>query len=550
MAITATEKPNEQKAVEMGRTISCNEGQWLASTNTGTKRGIKSRHVQMMAIGGAIGTSLFVGAGQALAIAGPATLLLAYITICVLVYGILTATCEMNTYIPVSGCSMAYYANRFVSPSLGCAMGWLYWYSFGIIVAYEITASAWVISYWPNNIPVGALITIMLVVVVALNFFPVKVYGESEFWFASLKVFMIIGLLILSFILFWGGGPNHQRLGFHYWKNPGAMNTYLVGGNTGRFCGYIYVVCYSVFSFNFTPELLVVSSSEMESPRKNLPRAAKMCFFRMLVFYIGAILAMGVICPSDASGLTNNSGVAASPFVIAIKEAGIHGLDSVINAVIITSAWSSGNSYLYMSSRSLYSLAVAGRAPSIFKRCNRWGVPYYAVLSSSLFAFLAYMNCNVNASIVFNWFVNLTNTAGFISWICCCIVFHRFRKAREVQSIPTSSLPYHSSLQPYLGWIATFAFPVLLLCNGFSVFFPGQWSVSSFLTAYVGAFGFLVIYLVHRVLNWKDPWIYKPEDVDLISGMDEVEALEVIAEVQETGVKHSKVVSMLTYLWE
>lgn len=202
MDVTRHEKPDGHKAVEMGRTISCNEGQLLASTNLGTKRGIKSRHVQMMAIGGAIGTSLFVGAGQALSLAGPATLLLAYITICVLVYGILTATCEMNTYLPVSGCSMAHYANRFVSPSLGCAMGWLYWYSFGIIVAYEITASALVISYWPNNIPVGALITIMQVVVVALNSFPVKVYGESEFWFASLKVFMIIGLLIL----FWGGG--------------------------------------------------------------------------------------------------------------------------------------------------------------------------------------------------------------------------------------------------------------------------------------------------------------------------------------------------------
>lgn len=361
------------------------EGQIIDKSTGNTHRGIKSRHAQMMAIGGAIGTSLFVGSGAALAVSGPALLLIAYIVLCFLVYGVLTATCEMNTYLPVPGASPALYANRFVSPSLGFALGWLYWYSFGIIVAYEITAAALVINYWPNNIPIGALVTIMLVVVVGFNLAPVRVYAETEFWFASLKVLLIFGLLILSFILFWGGGPSHQQLGFHYWKDPGAMNEYLVTGDSGRVCSFIYVLCYSVFSFNFTPELIVIASGEMQKPRQNLPRAAKMCFYRLLFFYIGSILAIGIICPSDASELSSGSGIEASPFVIAIRNAGIKGLDSVINAVIITSALSSGNSYLFMSSRSLYSLAVEGRAPKIFTRCNRYGLPYYAVCASSLF---------------------------------------------------------------------------------------------------------------------------------------------------------------------
>ncbi|PYH94382.1 hypothetical protein BO71DRAFT_379761 [Aspergillus ellipticus CBS 707.79] len=510
----------------LGRTPSYAEGQILPSGAIHTQRGIKSRHAQMMAIGGTIGTGLFVGVGEVLALAGPANILLAYIAICIVVYAIITATNEMNTYLPTSGCSMASYATRFVSPSLGFALGLLYWYSFGIIVAYEVTAAAVVISYWPNPVPLAAWITIMLIIVIALNFFPVRYYGESEFWFASLKVFLIIGLLILSFILFWGGGPaSHARLGFHYWRDPGAMNTYLVSGPTGRFCAFLHTLCYSVFSFNFAPELLVLAAGEMQNPRKNLPRAAKQYFYRLLIFYILGVLAIGVICPSTASGLATGTGVAASPWVIAIKRAGIHGLDSVVNAVIITSAWSSANSYLYMSSRTLYSLAKTGSAPALFARCNRHGVPHDAVLVSSLFSLLAYMDCGAGASTAFNWFVNITTTAGFTSWTCCGIIFLRFRKACTVQGLSGKDMPYRSMWQPYGAVLATLLCPILLLCNGFGVFFRGEWSVSGFWTSYVGLFVFLAIYATHRVVRWGDGWARGPEEVDLVSGLEEVLAL-------------------------
>ncbi|GLA99187.1 hypothetical protein AtubIFM61612_010718 [Aspergillus tubingensis] len=521
-----TKSPDEKSLEVLDRTASYAEGQILPHDAAPvTQRGIKSRHAQMMAIGGTIGTGLFVGVGEVLALAGPANILLAYITICIIVYAIITATNEMNTYLPFSGCSMAAYGTRFVSPSLGFAMGLLYWYSFGILVAYETTAAALVIDYWSNPVPLAVWITLMLIVVLALNFFPVKVYGETEFWFASLKVFLIIGLLILSFVLFLGGGPDHTRLGFHYWKTPGAFNTYLVSGSTGRFCAFLYTLCYSVFSFNFAPELLVVAAGEMQNPRKNLPRAAKQYFYRLIIFYILGVLAIGVICPSNASGLTKGTSVAASPWVIAIKRAGIHGLDSVVNAVIITSAWSSANSYLYMSSRTLYSLARAGSAPKIFTRCTRHGVPYYAVLCSSLFSLLAYMDCSSGASTAFNWFVNITNTAGFTSWTCCGIIFLRFRAACNAQGL--KDLPYRSRLQPWMGIIATMACPILLLCNGFEVFFHGHWSVSSFLTSYVGLFVFVGVYAAHRVMRWKDGWWIPAEQVDLVSGLEEVEALGV-----------------------
>jgi amino acid transporter len=168
----------------------------------------------MIAIGGSIGTGLFVGSGQVLAIAGPAFLLAAYSLMAVFVYGIVTAVIEISTFLPISGCSMAYYSKRICSNSLGFALGWLYFYSFGIIVAYEITAASIVINYWPNNVHIAVWITVMLIVIVALNFSPVGVYAETEFWFASIKVIMITGLLLLSLIIMLGGGPKHDRLGF------------------------------------------------------------------------------------------------------------------------------------------------------------------------------------------------------------------------------------------------------------------------------------------------------------------------------------------------
>lgn len=335
---------------------------------------------------------------------------------------------------------------------------------------------------------------------------------------------MMIGLLILSFILFWGGGPKqHGILGFHYWKEPGATNVWLGTGSRGRFIAFLGTLVSSAFPFTFAPELLVVTGGEMKNPRRNLPKAAKRYFVRLIVFYIGSVLAIGVICPFNDARLTNGGvGAKSSAFVVGIANAGIKGLGSVINAVIITSAWSSGNSFLYMSSRSLYSLAVAGNAPAIFKTCSKRGVPYYAVGASSLFCALAYLNCASAGSTVFTWFVNLTNTSGFISWICCCIVYLRFRKACIAQN-KISEIPYHSWTQPIGAWISMIFFIILTLINGFDVFFPDRFSASSFLTAYIGIPLFLCIFAFHKII-WgrNDKWAHDSLDVDLVSGIQDI----------------------------
>lgn len=339
----------------------------------------------------------------------------------------------------------------------------------------------------------------MLVVIIALNLLPVKFYGESEFWFAGLKVILLVCLLMLSFILFWGGGPNRQRLGFHYWKSPyPAGKEYIVDGDAGRFVALLHCIILSAFAFIFAPELIVIGGGEMESPRRNIPRASRRFFYRLVFFYILGTLAITVICPSDNQALTNGgAGAGSSPFVIGIKNAGIPVLDHIVNAVILTSAWSSGNSFLYMSSRSLYSLAVSNNAPCVFKACNRWGLPYMAVGVSALFSGLAYLSVGTSSSMVFNWFVNLTNTSGFISWACCTVIYFRFRKAARAQG---AELPYRSRLQPWGAYIAMTGSLFLVLANGFTVLFPSKWSVSSFFTAYIGIPAFALLYVTHRIV--------------------------------------------------
>lgn len=264
----------------------------------------------------------------------------------------------------------------------------------------------------------------------------------------------------------------------------------------------------------------------MQSPRRNLPTAARRYIYRLVIFYVFSVLAIGVICPSNEPRITSGgAGAGASPFVAGIKRAGIPALDSIINAGIIISAWSSGNSFLFLSSRSLYALALSGNAPKIFKTCSKSGVPYWAVTASSLFCALAYLNVGSSSAVVFNWFVNLTNTSGFISWICCGIIYLRFRKACEVQGI--TDLPYKSPVGRWGAYLVIGGFTFLLLINGFDVFFPEKWNVSSFFTAYVGIPMFFVFYGGHRVWAWSDTWVYDPREVDLHTGMDQVLAEEV-----------------------
>lgn len=257
-----------------------------------------------------------------------------------------------------------------------------------------------------------------------LNLAAVAWYGEIEFWFASIKIIAIIGLIILGIILFFGGGPTHDRLGFRYWKHPGAFNEYLVSGNTGRFLALWISLIKAAFSFILTPEFITMAAGECQAPRRNLPKATRRYIYRLLVFYVLGSLVIGVIVPYNSDRLlsainSGASGAAASPFVIGIQNAGIPVLNHIMNAVILTSAWSAGNSYVFSASRVLYSLSRKKQAPSIFMKCNRNGVPYMAVLATFAISLLSYLNVRNSGARVFGWLASIIVVSGFIAW---CVV--------------------------------------------------------------------------------------------------------------------------------
>lgn len=226
------------------------------------ERGLKSRHIQFLALGGAIGTGLFVGSGSILATTGPAPLFMAFLSMIIVVWVVMNDLAEMVSYLPLKGVSIPYLVNRFLDPSLAFASGWNYWYAYVILVAAEATAGAIVLQYWTTSVPVGIWIAIILAVILFLNIVAVSFFGEAEFYFASIKLIAIIGLIILGVVLFFGGGPKRDRLGFRYWKNQdgyGAFKEYMAPGSTGRFLAYWYAFVHAGFAFITSPELIAVS---------------------------------------------------------------------------------------------------------------------------------------------------------------------------------------------------------------------------------------------------------------------------------------------------
>ncbi|KAJ5899421.1 hypothetical protein N7495_004165 [Penicillium taxi] len=496
-----------------------------------TKRGLSSRHIQFLALGGCIGTGLFVGSGATLSTVGPAPLLMGYIVMSSIVYFVMNMLGEMTTYLPVRGVSVPYLVSRFTEPSMGFAVGYNYWYSFSMLTASEVTAAGLVIEYWSTPVNVGVWIAIILIVILLLNVIAVSWYGEAEFWFASMKIIAIIGLIILGVVLFFGGGPKHERLGFHYWKTPGSFKEpYLVQNiNTGRFLAFWTALIKSGFSFIFSPELITTAAGESVSPRRNIPKATNRFIYRLFAFYVLGTLVIGVTVAYNDKNLLQgvsdgSSGAGASPFVIGIQNAGISGLNHVINAAILLSAWSSGNSWVFAGSRTLYSLALEGQAPKIFTRCSKSGVPYYAVLVTWSIGLLAFLNLSSSGSNVFYWFTNITTVGGFISWVIVGIAYLRFRSALKFHGL-LESIPFKTPLQPYGAYYAIVFIALLSITNGYSIFFPGSFTASGFLVSYIVFAIFFALYLGHKIW-YRTPWMTPVADIDIFSGKAEIDREE------------------------
>lgn len=515
------EKVGRRGSIALGEAADLYGDIQTAETYGYVSRGLKSRHIQFIALGGTIGTGLFLGIGKAFAHSGPASVLIGYSLTGFAIWGMMQSLGEMATWLPLPG-AMPQYCTRYTDPAMGFAVGWNNWYNSAITLCAEISAAAVVIGFWNDSINQAAWITIIIVVVLCLNIFAVSIYGEAEFIFASIKIVTIVGLLIVALVIDLGGGPSGDRLGFRYWKHGLAFKELVGTGDTGRFLGVFNTLVNAVFSYGGV-EMVAVAAGEAENPRKNIPKAVRRVFWRILFFYVLGSLAIGVTVSSDNPALTaGGTGAAGSPWVIAIKSAGIKALPSIINAVILTSASSSANAFLFTGSRYLFALAQCGQAPKVFLKCSKKGVPYWAVLLTASISLLTYMSVSSGASVVFGWFQNLCSIANLITWINILVAYISFHKALKAQGVDRNTLVFKSPFQPYTAYISLVYFTVILIFNGWQVFTKGNWDVNDFITAYIGIPIYFALYLFWKVL--KRPAFVKASQADIWTGKAAMDA--------------------------
>ncbi|KPV76808.1 uncharacterized protein RHOBADRAFT_48082 [Rhodotorula graminis WP1] len=479
------------------------------------KRNMSSRHVAMISIGGAIGTGLFLGTATALERGGPLGLLLGYSIMGTIVYAVMVALGEMASALPIPGGQVTL-AARFVNVPLGFTVGWWNAYDYLLALPAELSASAVLISYWDKTTSPAVYITVTGIGAVVINM------AGSRFWFAGIKVITIVGLVILGIVLTAGGGPSGEVIGGRYWRDPGPF-VHLLGipGSLGEFLGFWTVLTQAAFSY-IGSEIVALAAAETKNPERAVPSAIRKVWIRIILFYVSSVLIIGLLVPSNDPRLNLSTGDAASsPFVIAIQDAGIKALPSIINAAILTSAWSAAASDMYTASRTLHGLALQGNAPRILSRTTSWGVPWAGIIVSSAFALLAYMAAGAGqAGEVFGWFVNMTSISGLLVWLGILITYVRFHRGAKLQGIERRALPYFAPCQPYLTYYGILMIVVILFFSKFTVFIDGQWDTADFVTTYLPIILCPICYVGVYVYKWA---LRPLAELDFVSGSRTVE---------------------------
>ncbi|KAG7193128.1 glyceraldehyde-3-phosphate dehydrogenase 1 [Scheffersomyces spartinae] len=504
---------------ELGLDPNLTEAQKIAvrTANSPLSRSLKNRHLQMIAIGGSIGTGLFVGSGTSLRTGGPAGVLIAYILIGSMIYCTVQALGELAITFPVSGAFVTY-NTRFIDESFGFAMAWNYALQWLVVMPLELVAASIVINYWNKTINHAAFVVIFWVFIAAINFFGVRGYGEAEFFFSIIKVIAVVGFIFLGIILCAGGGPKGGYIGGKHWQNPGAF--------AAGFKGVCTVFVSAAFAFSGT-ELCGLAAAEASNPRKSLPKAIKQVFWRITLFYVISLTLVGLLVPYNDPQLIGSTSwdAAASPFVIAIKNGGISGLPSVMNVVILISVLSVGNSSVFGSSRTLAALAAAGQAPKIFGYIDKRGRPLAGIVLQLIFGLLCFTVASPHYGDVFTWLLALSGLSALFTWAAICLCHIRFRRALSAQGRSTDEIAFTAQAGVWGSWYGFILNTVVIIAQFWIAVWPlgAAPNAEVFFENYLSFPVILAFYLGHKI--WKKNWklFIRAKDIDIDTGRRELD---------------------------
>ncbi|KAI8360300.1 lysine-specific permease [Mortierella sp. GBAus27b] len=494
-----------------------NAGPIITEESSGLQRNLQARHLTMISLGGTIGTGLFLASGSSIATAGPGFSQVAYSLIGSMVFCFMSSLGEMATYLPITG-SINAYGSRFFDPALGFMLGWVYWFSWSVTLATELVASSLIISYWvsPDKCPGWVWALVFLTILTTLNMTTVKAYGEAEYWLSLIKVLAVVVFIIVGF-LYIGGAVGTPIEGA---PKPGPQ-VFDLDPFHGGFMALFSIFLNAGFSFQGA-ELVGIAAGETKNPRKNVPRAIRQVFWRIIMFYVLTILIIGLTIPYYDKDLANTDGsVKSSPFTRVFTQAGITVGGDIMNAVILVAVLSAGNSGLYASSRALHTLSKEGNAPRFLGYVNRWGVPVYCVLATALVGCLAFIVSlpQVGQGQAYNWLLALASTTGFIAWLGIAFCHIRFRMAYKAQGRLLSDLPFVSRLYPFGPIYTIIVCLVILFGQGYTAFSP--FDIKAFLSAYVTLPFVFILYFGNKF--WSRTKILKLVDVDLDTGRSHID---------------------------
>ncbi len=406
------------------------------------KRGLTNRHIQLIALGGSIGTGLFLGIGPAAVLAGP-SVILGYAIAGIIAFFIMRQLGEMVVEEPVSG-SFSHFAYKYCGSFAGFASGWNYWILYILVSMAELTAIGVYVQFWWPEVPLWASSLFFFLVINALNFASVKVYGETEFWFSIIKVVAIIAMILFgTYLLVSGTGGEHATI--HNLYNDGGFfpKGFFEKTTNGSFQGLLAAMALIMFSFGGL-ELIGITAAEAENPEKNIPKATNQVIYRILIFYVGALVILFALSPWQQ--ITTDS----SPFVMVFQN--LNGMEfelfgskiyftslitNVLNLIVLTAALSVYNSSVYSNSRMLYGLADQGSAPKFLKKLNKQSVPINAILISSCFAAICILINKVIPKEAFSILMSLVVSCLVINWVMISYTHLRFRRSKDKENTKT-----------------------------------------------------------------------------------------------------------------